>query len=59
MNKAFTLIELLAVITILGLLSLLVVPNITENVGEKQQEIIDVNKKILENAADIYIEKNP
>ena len=59
MNKAFTLIELLAVITILGLLSLLVVPNITENVGEKQQEISDVNKKMLENAADIYIEKNP
>lgn len=58
MNKGFTLIELLAVVTLIALLSLLVIPNITENINNKKGEISEANKKILESATDIYIEKN-
>lgn len=57
-EKAFTLIELLAVLTIISLLSILIIPNITENVEKKKGEISDANMKILTNAADIYIQND-
>lgn len=59
MNKGFTLIELLAVVTLIALLSVLAIPNITKNINNKKNEISEINKKIIENATDIYIEKNP
>jgi len=58
MNKGFTLIELLAVVTLIAVLSIIIIPNITENINNKKEEISEVNKKILESATDIYIERN-
>lgn len=58
-NNAFTLIELLAVVTIIGLISVLVIPNILKNVKEKKEQISEANLKILEAATNMYIEKHP
>lgn len=57
-KKAFTLVELLAVVTLIALLSLLVIPNITKNIGNKKGEISKANKKMLESATDMYIENH-
>lgn len=62
MNKrinGFTLIELLAVVTIIGFISVLVLPNILKGINDKKQQISDTNMKILEAAANMYIEQHP
>jgi prepilin-type N-terminal cleavage/methylation domain-containing protein/uncharacterized repeat protein (TIGR02543 family) len=58
-KKGFTLMELLTVVTLIGLLSLIIIPNITENIKKKKIEIDTVNQKILEAATDVYIQNNP
>ena len=58
-KNAFTLIELLAVITIIALLSTLIIPNISKNIRDKKNEISEVNQKLLSSATELYIESNP
>lgn len=57
-KKGFTLIELLSVVTLIVLISLIVMPNITKNINKKKQEISEVNQKLLTAATDTYIQKN-
>ena len=57
-KNGFTLVELLAVVTIIALISVLAVPNILGGINRKKGEINDVNKKLIEAAANIYIDRN-
>ena len=58
-KKGFTLIELLGVVTIIALLSLIILHNITSNINKKKVEISEVSMNLLSGAADTYIENNP
>ncbi len=55
MKRGFTLIEILAVITLLGLLALIVLPNVLNQKTKKEREIKESEKKILYSDAASYI----
>ena len=56
MNKGFTLVELLAVLFILSVITIVAVPNvITTNEKSKEKDIAEF-KKTVENAAEVYVE---
>ncbi|MBQ9011446.1 MAG: prepilin-type N-terminal cleavage/methylation domain-containing protein [Bacilli bacterium] len=58
MKKGFTLAEVLAVVAILGLLLLLIAPNILNRINSKNEVVEDVQKKMIYNATDMYMEQN-
>jgi general secretion pathway protein G len=53
-RKGFTLIEILAVLIILGLLAALIVPNIVSRVSESRIETTKLQMKAIKNALDQY-----
>ena len=53
-SKGFTLIEILAVLIILGLLAALIVPNIVGRVSESRIETTKLQMKAIKNALDQY-----
>ena len=53
-NKAFTLVELLAVIILLGLLMLIIMPKIQKKLSESEKNINESSAHALERAADNY-----
>lgn len=55
MKKGFTLIELLAVIVLTSLIMLIAVPAIFNAVNNKKDEISDYSKKMIYDAADLYV----
>ena len=57
-KKGFTLIELLSVVTLIVLISLIVIPNITSSINKKKGEISEANMQLLANATDVYIENH-
>lgn len=57
-KKAFTLIELLAVIVILALLAIIVIPNIMDTVDESKQQNYDFLIQELENYSEEYATAN-
>ncbi|MDD3340727.1 MAG: DUF5011 domain-containing protein [Bacilli bacterium] len=57
-TKAFTLIELLAVIAILGLLSAIVYPSIVGIINQSKEDAYDVQIKEIKNAASKWAYKN-
>jgi len=57
-NNGFTLIELIGVITLLSLIVLVSVPVIINTLNKSEQKEYDEFKKILENAAELYLERN-
>lgn len=58
MKKGFTLIEVLAVIVIISLLTVIIMPNILNSVNNKRNDISDSAKKMIYDAADIYVKDN-
>lgn len=54
-QKGFTLIELIIVIAILGVLALLIVPNVKGRVDAARRGVDDANAKAIENAINQYI----
>jgi len=54
MKKAFTLIELLIVIAILGLLAALVVPNVIGQSEQAKQKLVCVQEKSLKDSLDSF-----
>ena len=58
MKKGFTLVELLAVIIILGLLTIIAIPSIIGILNNEKENISDSMKNIIINAASLYIEDN-
>ena len=57
-NKAFTLVELLAVIAILSVLVLLVLPNITNSVNNHSNKTDKLVLSMIKDAAKLYVEDN-
>ena len=58
MKKGFTLIEILAVVTIVGLLFILVMPKITNSLNSKKDDLNTINKNVIINAAKNYVYDN-
>ncbi len=51
-NKtAFTLVELLAVIVVLGLLMVIIIPKVTKSINESEEKVNETNAENLLNAA--------
>lgn len=53
-KKGFTLIEILGVIVIIGLLLLIVTPNLLNRLNTKEAQITDLQKEMIEEAAGLY-----
>ena len=58
-KKGFTLIEVIAVIVIIGLLIVLVTPNILANLSGARGDVSEATKKVIEEAANLFIDDNP
>ncbi len=62
MKKGFTLVELIAVIAVIGLLSIMVVPNVIELLNKSSYDSMKIVENEVLDAANLYIEdycKNP
>jgi len=55
-KKAFTLVELMGVITVLALISLLIAPTIINQIKKSQGRIDDVTKKLIFSATELYLD---
>ncbi len=57
-NRAFTLVEILAVITLIALLSLVALPLVINQVNKSKGKIDDTLQVLIEEATDRYIDMN-
>ena len=57
-KKGFTLIEIIATILVITVLTLLIVPNILNSVNNKRKDISSTAKQMIYAAADIYVNEN-
>ena len=55
-NNGFTLVEILAVITILSLLMVFVVPNFISILNRNKSSAVDIQKNMIVSAARLYVE---
>ena len=53
-KKGFTLIELVIVVAILGVLALLIVPNVMNRVSKAKETVLEANIKVINNAIKMY-----
>ena len=56
MKKGFTLVELMAVILLIGLLAVFAIPAIVNQINKKGEEIDKVTEEIIFSATELYIE---
>ena len=56
MRKGFTLIEMIAVIIILALISVIALPNIANQLSQKKEEVSEATKKIIFSATELYMQ---
>lgn len=58
MKKGFTIIEVLAVITLIAILTVIIMPNILNNVNNERESVSDSAKQMIYDAADLYVKEN-
>ena len=58
MKNAFTLVELLGVIVILGIIAVLITPVISGTISENRTELSDTQKTLFVDAAKEYVAAN-
>ena len=54
-NKGFTLIEILAVVTIIGLIFILVIPKITTSLKNKKGDVDKTTENLVLTATKLYV----
>ena len=59
MQKGFTLVELLAILVVLGIITIIAVPNVIKTNQKSVENDYNEFKKTVENAAEIYVETHP
>ncbi len=59
MKKGFTLVELTAVIIIVGMISIIGIASLNRRVNQKKDEISEAMQNIINASADIYMDYNP
>lgn len=57
-KQGFTLVELLAVLILVGILALITMPSIINYINQSKGEIDAVTEKIVTSALDLYIDAN-
>lgn len=57
-NKAFTLVELMGVITIIALISVLVAPTIINQIRSSKGRVDKVTERLIFSATDLYLDEN-
>ena len=57
-NNAFTLIEILAVVTIIGLIFILVIPRITNSLKNKKGDVDSTTNNIVITATKLYVQEH-
>lgn len=57
-NKGFTLMEMIAAIIIIALLTVLIVPTVMNQIADKKEEIDNSTKRIIYEAAELYMSNN-
>lgn len=58
MKKGFTIIEVLAVITLIAILTVIIMPNILNSVNNEKESVSDSAKQMIYDATDIYVKEN-
>ena len=58
MNKGFTLIEMIAVVVIVSLISLLTVPAIINQISNKKSDVKSTTEEMIYQAAELYMQNN-
>ncbi len=58
MKKGFTLVEIIAVITVMSILLVIITPYILNTVNNKKGEISNEAKQIIYDATDLYVKEN-
>ncbi len=56
-KKGFTLIEMIGVVLIMGLLTLLILPSIVNQLSAKKEEISQASLKLIYDATDLYVKE--
>lgn len=55
MKKGFTLIEVMAVILLIGLLVVFAIPTVVNQVGKKSEEVDKITEEIIFSATELYM----
>ena len=58
MKKGFTLIEMIAVIGIIALMTIMVMPAVVNQIANKKEDISETTNKLIFNAAELYLNDN-